>query len=106
MRVLFLAILLISFSSCKKTICEEPGKNHEGSVNATVRWYGAPEVDGLGWMLQFETGPIEKPSNLGDQYKADGLKVSVVYEKTEDKYHCFCQQGFIKMIRIISIRKR
>ena len=49
---------------------------------------------------------MEKPLNLEDQYKTDGVKVSVVYEMTDEKHVCFCAQGFIKMIRIISISKR
>lgn len=104
MRLLYLFLFLALTTSCKKTICKESDKNP--AVNAVVQWAGHPEVDGIGWVLHLENGKTEKPSNLGDAFKTDGLKVAVEFEKTTEKYPCFCANGYIEMIRIISIQKR
>ena len=106
MRFLYIAIFLIAVTSCNKTTCKEGDEHPSPPVNATVKWSGPPEADGLGWVLLIENGKMEKPSNLADQFKTDGLKVAVIYEPSNEKFPCFCAGGFINMIRIVSITKR
>jgi hypothetical protein len=106
MRLLFLLICLTTLGSCHKVICEKPEKNPPICANAVVQDAGKPEVDGLGWVLRLENGETEKPSNLPDNFKTNGLAVTVCYEKTTEKHSCFCAQGFIYMVKITSIKKR
>jgi hypothetical protein len=104
MRILYIILLATLATSCEKVICREPEKNSQ--VNAMVMWAGHPAADGLGWVLRVENGKTEKPSNLPDAFKTDSLNVSVEFEKTNEKFPCFCVTGSIDMVRIISIRKR
>lgn len=104
MRLLYLVLCLALTTSCEKVTCKESDKNLP--VNAVVQWAGLPEVDGIGWVLHLENGKTEKPSNLGDAFKTDGLKVGVEFEKTNERYPCFCANGYIEMVRITSIQKR
>ena len=102
---LFYLMFLLALLSCHKVICKD---THDKSVcgDAAVEWAGVPEADGLGWVLRFPDGKMEVPSNLDDSYKSHSLQVAVCYEKTDDKFPCFCAGGFIKMVKITSIRKR
>ena len=104
MRLLAILLFLTWTTSCKKVVCEDSEKSLP--VNATVEWAGAPEADGIGWILRLEDGQFEKPSNLDDQFKSNNLKVSVRYEKTNERYPCFCVGNYIEMVRIVSINRR
>jgi len=104
MRVLLcICALLVAVASCRKSIYKAPPEDLP--FNATVYWSGPPSLDGLGWVLRFESGKMEKPSNLAEQFQVNGLKVWVEYETTNDKYPCFCTGGFVYMIKIVSITK-
>ena len=105
MRLLVIALIVL-VASCKKSDCKEkPEVKVPDPSNATVMWYGAPAADGLGWVLKIDSQKIEKPSNLAKEFQVEGLKVMVTYEPSTEKFPCFCVQGFINMVRIISITK-
>jgi hypothetical protein len=105
MRFLVIALIVL-VASCKKSDCkEEPEAKVPGPSNATVMWYGTPAADGLGWVLKIDSQKIEKPSNLAKEFQVEGLKVTVTYEPSTEKFPCFCVQGFINMVRITSITK-
>ena len=106
MRLISLMVLLLTVNSCNKVICKDSPDKQSSCPDAIVRWAGAPEADGLGWVLQFSDGKIEKPSNLSDSYKIDNLKVSVCSEASTEKFPCFCVGGFKNMVKIVSITKR
>ena len=105
MRFICLMLLLMAATSCNKVICKD-NNDKQACSNATVQWSGPPEADGLGWVLRLQDSTIKKPSNLGEEYKIDGLNVNVCFEATNDKFSCFCQEGFINMVKIVSITKR
>ena len=107
MRLLLFALLLFA-GSCNKSVCKEPERPEPkatGPFNAIIMWYGEPAVDGLGWVLKIDSQKIEKPSNLAKDFQVNGLKVNLTYEPSNEKFPCFCAQGFIYMVRITSIRK-
>lgn len=106
MRLLIIALFVL-FASCRKSDCKEPEPSPKapGPYNAVVEWFGEPAVDGLGWMLRLDSQKVEKPSNLSKEFQVHGLKVKVQYEPSTEKFPCFCAQGFINMVRIISITK-
>jgi hypothetical protein len=105
MRSFYLLAVLIVLVSCDKQICKEP-PNNAICGDGIVRYAGMPEADGFGWVISLDNGKTEKPLNLADNYKTDSLKVSVCYEPTTEKFGCFCNQGFIYMVKITSISKR
>jgi hypothetical protein len=104
MRLIYLVLFLVTVVSCNKVICKD-SNDKQSCSEAIVKWLGAPEADGLGWVLRLPDDKIKKPSNLGEEYKIDGLTVNVCYEATDDKFSCFCAVGFINMVKIISISK-
>ena len=106
MRIIYVLFIFLLTASCDKVICKESDEELPGHKNAVVKWSGPPASDGLGWVLQVDGGKMEKPLNLATQYETDGLKVSVLFEPTNEKYLCFCAGGSINMIRVLSIRKR
>ena len=100
MRLIAIALLLFA-TSCKKS----SGYNEPEPCNAIVMWYGAPALDGLGWVLKVESLKIEKPANLATEFQVQGVKVNVKYEPSTETFPCFCAQGFLPMVRGISISK-
>lgn len=107
MRFLCLCIILIFSSSCNKSSCgEAEPKATVQSGKALVLWNGMPEADGLGWIFYFESGKIEKPTNLADQFKIDSLHITVSYEPSNEKFPCHCSGGSINMVKIVSIARQ
>lgn len=106
MRFLCLILFFVATSSCHKTICKEKDEKTNDCPNGVIMYAGNPAADGLGWVIRFESGKIEKPSNLSDNFKIENLNVSVCYEKTNEKFPCMCKDGGIEMIKIVSIQKR
>lgn len=106
MRLLLVTLIFIGLLSCKKENCNKPDAKKIENVNAHVIWGGAPEVDGLGWVIKPENARAEKPSNLPDEFKVDSLAVRISYEPSTEKYPCFCINGFIYTVKINSIERR
>ena len=104
MRLLVISLFVL-IASCQKFDCKQPETKGSAPSKAIVMWTGAPEADGLGWVLKIDSQKIEKPSNLSREFQVDGLKVMVTYEPTTEKFPCFCLQGFLPMVRITSITK-
>lgn len=105
MRLILLGAFLMLFASCNKVICEKDHERDKDAVDGIVEWMGMKAVDGVEWVLRVN-GKVEKPMNLPKEFEHHGLKVSVVYEPTTEKYPCLCVNGYIYMVRILSIKER
>ena len=101
--IIILLPFIIAGTGCKKDTTQ-----NSVCTAATVKYYGDPAADGLGWVLLVSDstgGHVEIPENLAGSYKTDGLAVDVCYEKTTHLFYCFCTQPY-KMVNIVSIKKR
>jgi hypothetical protein len=59
------------------------------TANATIINEGDPAADGCGWLVKInETDSTYNAPNLADQYKVNGLKVQVAYEKLSERFYC------------------
>jgi hypothetical protein len=121
-KLILIAATWLTFSGCAKDALApaEANQNSESAVAqrqaapttstiATIKYYGDPAVDGLGWVLvvnednpEFSRERVEVPSNLPKEFfKEDGL-VNVVYKSTDQRVACRCAQPKY-MVEIISI---
>jgi hypothetical protein len=101
--VILLILAVAGINACTKN-STEPGTCNE----ATIKNYGDPAVDGLGWVLLIKdtaNGYVEIPENLAAQYKIDGLPVKVCYVKTDNYLYCLCPQPYRK-VQILTIQKQ
>jgi hypothetical protein len=71
----------------------------DNTTLATIKYYGDPMTDGLGWVLVIRAGDVESkeetaevPNNLPDEFKKDGAEVKVVYKKTTQRVPCRCME--------------
>lgn len=101
--VLYFLLFTTIFLSCKKE-----NERETSCFNGIVEWRGSPAADGLGWTISNDDSVSPKtfiPRNLDDDFKVDGLKVSVCLYETDEKASCFCVQPPNKY-HITSIRRR
>lgn len=81
--VVYLLILVIGISSCKKD--DEPlGTDWEEGV---IYFTGAPEVDGCGWLLLVD-GESYHIQNLGEDFKVDNLDVWFKADDVDETFSC------------------
>lgn len=103
-KLLFITAVFCFVLSCKK----EKQNAETFCFDGIVRYLGEPAADGLGWVLKnegYESRQIYVPQNLSDNFKKDGLKVSVCLYKTDEKFSCFCTAP-VDVYRIVSIIRR
>ena len=101
--VSFAAILFVLTSAftCGKEKEEDPTIY----VEIGVIKYMPPPDNCNDYMIIFEKDDqikYNKPDNLSDDYKIDGLQIKVTYRKTEEKHNCGFG-GYVPIINIIKI---
>jgi hypothetical protein len=71
---------------------------------AEILYYGAPEVDGCGWLIKVGD-LLYHPETLDDGFKADNLKVKIDYIVTREIFRCGRGGVSYKTIRIVKIEE-
>jgi hypothetical protein len=103
MKALFIILSCIFiFTGCTKEnlVAEQEVPAKE----ATIDYMGNPAADGLGWVLRFADQSYEIPTNLGESFQHDELKVKVAYNKSTKTFPCRCTEPKY-MVDIISIER-
>lgn len=103
-RYLFLLIIsgLIFFGSCQ----EDVRPDSKLLVEAEVRDWGSPSVDGCGWVIQISSDSIYSPINLAEDFKVHELKVLIDFKETGEDWVCgFPVTNHIPEIKILNIRR-
>jgi hypothetical protein len=77
-RIILLGIALLVFNSCKKS---------QELVGGTIRFSGQVSVDGCGWVIDLENGPVH-PVNLDSIYRKDNLKIELNYKELKTNFDC------------------
>jgi len=89
-------ILLVSFTA----ISSEPDHFPVGDVSSVEAVVHATAFNGACWLLSTKYGPLEA-TNLGPEYKDDGLKVIISFRKRDDLAST-CMMGWIVTLLSIS----
>jgi hypothetical protein len=97
-RVIFpilTTLLLISCGGDENTQMERKGFQKATIINM--------DIDGCEYVIQLETGEKAEPSNLEEDFKADGLDVWLKYKADKEKMGA-CMMGPIVEIQEIQVR--
>lgn len=72
-------------------------------TSATVVYMGAPEVDGCGWLIEMGD-EYYYPVNLEDEFRIQGLSVSIKYAYDPIEFRCGRGGTRYQSIRILAIK--
>ncbi|MFA6483170.1 MAG: hypothetical protein WCW62_11365 [Bacteroidales bacterium] len=107
-RKLLLAALVLGalglFVSCHQ---EQDVNCPYGFKEGIIVFTGAPEVDGCGWMISFDSpdnGVTYHPVNLDKDYQVNGLNVLVKYTADPEEFRCGRGGATYPSIRITEIK--
>jgi hypothetical protein len=102
--ILIVAGIMLLAGGCLRL---EFGVDHSDNrvlKEAEIVYYGAPEVDGCGWLVKMGEQVVH-PENLDDNFKTENLPVLINYVQTREIFRCGRGGISYKTIRILSIEK-
>lgn len=76
--------------------------NKQKSIKGTVKDYGAPELDGCGWVIDVN-GEIFKPTNLDAEYKVHELDIKFDYKDLKSTVGCGINPNAFKQIELLKV---
>lgn len=100
-------ILFITGLALLSVACFEVGyydglPDDQNLKEAEIVYYGAPEVDGCGWLIKMGE-LLYHPENLEDKYKVEELPVKLDFIETREVFRCGRGGVPFKTVRILKI---
>lgn len=96
--------MLLTFSACKSKEGAVTVSSCKNCVDATIRFYGDPALDGCGWVVDVSSS-IYMPSNLPPEFYIDSLQVSIKFKELA-RVNCGLIKDAHPAMHIEEIRKK
>ncbi len=102
--ILFITGLILLSTGCQRVeyYVDHPG--YPTLREAEIVYYGAPEVDGCGWLINVDD-QLYHPEALDESLKTDNLKVRIDYILTREIFRCGRGGVSYKTIRILKVEE-
>jgi hypothetical protein len=84
MRFAWLLFLLPGIGSCTENV----PLRQDSLIEAEIRDWGSPSVDGCGWVIWVSNDSYYRPINLAKDFEIHGLKILIDFEETGDEGLC------------------
>jgi len=102
--ILFIAVLMLLSVACLEVGYYDGFPDNQNLKEAEIVYYGAPEVDGCGWLIKVGD-LLYHPEQLDDRFKTDNLPVRIDFIETRDVFRCGRGGVSYKTIRILKVEE-
>ncbi len=102
-RLLWVAVAVLLTAGCCRYTDYPEDEDLTMWTRATVVYMGAPEVDGCGWLIEMGD-EYYYPVNLEDEFRIQGLSVSIKYAYDPIEFRCGRGGTRYQSIRISAIK--